>query len=166
MRIHFSSAVAFFVAVLAAIMCHLWGVGFFSEFHADCTDTLLWAEASVESGRLASQDFHYAYFIPFGGNLLMNAFIPLFGVGVATIRCGMMVMILIMCAVLILFFRSLGKSAGQSVAMATFVLCLLCSSIKLREVFFVHVIHYSLGACFLMAACAAVGPINGSGPCE
>ena len=156
MRIRFFSAVALLVAVFAAIMWHLWGIGFFSEFHADFTDTLLWAEASVESGQLASPDFHYAYFIPFGGNLLMNVFIPFFGVGVTTIRCGMTVMILIMCAVLISFFRSLGKNAGQSVVMAAFVLCLLCSSIKLREVFFVHVIHYSLGACFLMAACAVV----------
>ena len=156
----FALAAVLLVAVLAAIMSHLWGIGFISEFHADFTDTLLWAEASCESGRLASPDFHYAYFIPFGGNLLMNIFIPFFGVGMTTIRCAMTVMIVIICGVTIVFFRSLGRSASQSIVASSFVLCLLCASIKLREVFFSHVIHYSLGACFLMAACVALGAMT------
>ena len=156
-RIRFAFSVAFLVMVLTAIMRHLWGNGFISEFHADFTDTLLWAEASCEAGRLASPDFHYVYFIPFGGNLLMNLFIPLFGVGVTTMRCGMTVMILIMCIVSIVFFRSLFGGEARAFVASAVLFCLLCSTMKLREVFFSHVIHYSLGACFLMVACVVLG---------
>ena len=159
-RTRFAFAAAFLIVVLAAIMRHLWGDGLIAEFHSDTTDTLLWAEASCEAGRLASPDFHYVYFIPFGGNLLMNAFIPFFGVGITTIRCGMTLAILIMCAASLAFFRSLLGGSTKSVVVSAVLFCLLCSTVKLREVFFSHVIHYSLAACFLMAACVVLGSIG------
>ncbi len=150
-------ALAFLAAVLAAIMKHLWGNGFVSEFHADFTDTILWAEASCESGKLASPDFHYAYFIPFGGNLLMNAFIPFFGVGLTTIRCAMTVAVVAMCGVVFAFFKSLGHGRAWAAASTAVVLGLLCSTIKMREVFFSHVIHYSLAVAFLLLALSVCG---------
>ena len=144
-------------------MKHLWGNGFVSEFHADFTDTILWAEASCESGKLASPDFHYVYFIPFGGNLLMNAFIPFFGVGITAIRCAMTVAILIMCAVAIAFFKTLVHDRARAVTASAIIFCLLCSTVKLREVFFSHVIHYSLAVGFLMLTltlCGSAGESN------
>ena len=155
-------ALAFLAAVLAAIMKHLWGNGLVSEFHADFTDTILWAEASCESGKLASPDFHYVYFIPFGGNLLMNAFIPFFGVGLTTIRCAMTVMVFAMCGVVFAFFKSLGHDRTWSAASTGVVFGLLCSTIKMREVFFSHVIHYSLAITFLLLALSICG-IAGDG---
>ena len=41
------------------------------EFHADCTDTLYWAKATYDSGKLINPDFSYACLLPFGGSLLM-----------------------------------------------------------------------------------------------
>ena len=49
------------------------------EFHADCTDTLYWAKATYDSGKLINPDFSYACLLPFGGSLLMLLFLPLFG---------------------------------------------------------------------------------------
>ena len=36
------------------------------EFHADCTDTIYWAKATFDSGKLISPDFSYACLLPFG----------------------------------------------------------------------------------------------------
>ena len=58
-------------------------------FHSDCTDTLLWAQASYDSGKLISDNFKYAALLPFGGNLLMLPFIPIFGVSMTTHNIGM-----------------------------------------------------------------------------
>ena len=41
------------------------------EFHADCTDTLYWAKATYDSGKLINPDFSYACLLPFGGSLLV-----------------------------------------------------------------------------------------------
>ncbi|MBP7402385.1 MAG: hypothetical protein KBA30_07200, partial [Clostridia bacterium] len=41
------------------------------EFHADFTDTVLWAEATFRSGRLFDPEFYYAAAMPFGGQWLM-----------------------------------------------------------------------------------------------
>ena len=48
------------------------------EFHADCTDTIYWAKATFDSGKLISPDFSYACLLPFGGSLLMLLFLPFF----------------------------------------------------------------------------------------
>lgn len=44
-------------------------------FHSDCTDTILWAQASYDAGALFNPDFEYACLLPFGGQLLMLPFI-------------------------------------------------------------------------------------------
>ena len=60
-------------------MTYLWGDLLISEFQADICDTLLWAENAYKSGRLLSPAYYYPYVIPFGGQLLMLPFIPVFG---------------------------------------------------------------------------------------
>ncbi|WP_462367459.1 hypothetical protein [Ruminococcus callidus] len=61
------------------------------EFHADCTDTLYWAKATYDSGKLINPDFSYACLLPFGGSLLMLLFLPLFGFSMTTNMMGMLV---------------------------------------------------------------------------
>ena len=53
-------------------------------FHADCSDTILWAQASYDSGSLFNPDFGYAAMLPFGGTMLMIPFIGIFGVSMTT----------------------------------------------------------------------------------
>ena len=58
-------------------------------FHADCSDTILWAQASYDSGTMFNPDFGYAAMLPFGGTTLMLPFIGVFGVSMTTHHIGM-----------------------------------------------------------------------------
>ena len=87
-------------------------------FHSDCTDTLLWAQASYDSGKLISNNFNYAALLPFGGNLLMLPFIPIFGVSMTTHNIGMVLFA-------VLFFLSLyalARSLGYNLAKTSFII--------------------------------------------
>ena len=42
-------------------------------FHADCSDTILWAQASYDSGTMFNPDFGYAAMLPFGGTKIGRA---------------------------------------------------------------------------------------------
>lgn len=76
-------------------------------FHSDCTDTILWAQASYDAGALFNPDFEYACLLPFGGQLLMLPFIGLFGVSTTTHAIGMLLFLLLFTASLLLLGRAL-----------------------------------------------------------
>ena len=119
-------------------------------FHADCTDTLLWAQASCDSGSLFSRDFSYACLLPFGGQLLMLPWVALFGVSTAAQSLGMLLFLLLFTAALIGLCRSLGWDWGWTAVTTASMLLLLSVSEKLREIFWSHIIYYSLGVLFLL----------------
>ena len=120
------------------------------EFHADFTDTLLWAEASWHSGRLFDPMFHYAATLPFGGQWLMLPFLPLFGVGMAAHTAGMVLFTLLLAAAVVLLARrSLGFSPLWTALALAFALLSVSGSEKMRELYWGHIIYYSLGSLFL-----------------
>ena len=119
-------------------------------FHSDCTDTLYWANASYEAGRLISGDFWYAALLPVGGNLLMLPFIPFFGVSMTTHTIGMVLFAVLFTGALWFLFRSLRFSINWSANATAVILLLLSGSDKLREMFWGHVIYYSLGLILLI----------------
>ena len=47
-------------------------------FQSDCTDTIYWAKATVDAGRLLNPDFGYDALLPFGANLWL---IPMVSLG-------------------------------------------------------------------------------------
>lgn len=141
----FAYASAMFFAVLSVtgvIYYIIYPSGAF--FHADCTDTILWAQASYDSGLLFNPDFGYAAMLPFGGTMLMIPFIGIFGVSMTTHHIGMVLFTLLLFASVLFLCRSLKFSVPLSLtALGTFGM-VLCSSAKLREIFYEHVIYYSI----------------------
>ncbi len=119
-------------------------------FHSDCADTLLWAQAAFDSGGLLNPDFNYACFLPIGGQLLMLPFIPFFGVSMTTHTIGMALFLLLFATALVFMFRQLTRSTAFSTAAAGTVMLILAGSDKLREIFYGHIIYYSLGVLFLI----------------
>ena len=118
-------------------------------FHSDTTDTIMWAEASYDAGKLFNQDFSYACLLPFGTSLIMTALIPITGVSMTTHVLGMLIFFLIFTGSLILMLRQMGWKWGW-ISIAVFFELMTCSgSEKLREIFWGHTIYYSLGVCFL-----------------
>ena len=145
-------SVLFLLGALGIVLFFILGKAFITEYHSDFTDTLLWANASMESGRLFKPSFDYAYRLAFGGQWLFMPFIRLFGVGMKALRGGMCLFALLFTAALILFFRSLHGSLSLSFFEAGVMLLAVCSTKKVREIFFGHIIHYSLAVFYLLLA--------------
>lgn len=113
-------------------------------FHADCSDTILWAQASYDSGTMFNPDFGYAAMLPFGGTTLMLPFIGAFGVSTVTHRIGMILFTLILFASVLWLCRSVKMSVPLSLTATGAFALVMCSSPKLREIFYEHVIYYSI----------------------
>lgn len=132
------------LAVGAVIYYIIWPSG--AYFHADCSDTILWAQASYDSKSLFNPDFGYAATLPFGGTMLMLPFIGIFGVSMTTQHIGMVLFALLMLASFCLMCRSVGMSVPASLFTTGVTALTLCASEKLREIFYEHVIYYSICA--------------------
>lgn len=113
-------------------------------FHADCTDTILWAQASYDGGTLFNPDFGYAAMLPFGGTMLMIPFIGIFGVSMTTHHIGMVLFTLLLFASVLMLCKSLKFSFPLSMTAVGAFAAVLCASEKLREIFYEHVIYYSI----------------------
>ena len=131
-------------------VCYLIAFPMRAVYNADYADTLSWAKASVDARALFSHDFNYACLLPFGGQLLMVPFVALFGFSYTAHACGMILFFLLLTLALGLFFKSLGANAFWTGLSLFCVVGALCSSEKLREVYFGHILYYSLGGLFLV----------------
>ena len=118
--------------------------------HSDCTDTILWAQASYDSGKLVYDGFQYAAVLPFGGNLLMLIFMPFFGYSMTTHNLGMLLFLVLFILAAVWFCRSLGYGYGSSFLLTAILTFVLSSSDKLREIMWGHIIYYSLGVLFFL----------------
>ncbi len=119
------------------------------EFHSDCTDTLYWAEAAMQGKGLINPDFTYAALMPFGGNIFMQIWIPFFGISMLTHTLGMVTFFVFFVGFLCLMLREMHFGLRSISVTVSGLLMTLCLSQKLREIFWGHIIHYSLGIFFL-----------------
>lgn len=139
---------ALFLCISFICVCYYIFYIFRDEITSDCTDTILWAQAMVTSGKIFSPTFRYAGFIPFGGQTIMYLFVKVLGV---TMKAQMLSMftfaVLFLVAVYFAAYSLLGsyRYAGFTTGV---MLATLCVSVKLREIFFGHIIYYSLGVLF------------------
>lgn len=142
-------------ALLALSLCIYFIVGpAEGYFHADCTDSLLWAQASHDSGKVFDPDFNYAALLPFGASLWLVPLIAMFGVTMTTHVIGMVIFALLFLASIVLLCRRMKWSYACAFGTSALLLLTLSSSEKLREIMWNHVIYYSLGLLlyFLMLA--------------
>jgi len=123
-----------------------------AEFNADYTDTILWANAAVESGHFFNPDYWYAYFLPFSGVPIMIPIVATFGLSYFSHQLGMSIFVLLFAAALFAFMRAQNCTVGESFALSGITMILMCSSQITRMIFYGHVIHYSLAIVF---ACVA-----------
>lgn len=125
-------------------------------FHSDTTDTIMWAAASSENGKLFNPDFQYACILPFGTSLIMWALIPIFGITMTTHVLGMLCFFLLYTGSLIWMLRKMGWSWWW-VSGTVFIELMICSgSVKLREIFWGHTIYYSLGILFIFVGLSLI----------
>ena len=115
---------------------------------SDCTDSLRWAQATLESGKLISDEFYYAAILPFGGNIIFLPFVAIFGYSMTAQICGLAVFALLFAAALYYLARGLGQSRLVSGGFVSVVMLILSSSPKLREIMWEHIFYYNLGLLF------------------
>lgn len=138
-----------FFAVTAIIMVYYILAASKGEFHSDCTDTIMWADASIQSGEVYNPDFQYACFLPFGTNLLMMPLIKWMGLSMEAHIYGMLGFFILFILFFCLMLYEMQWKPGEIAVAAAALLALLLSSPKLREIFWGHTIYYSLGILFL-----------------
>lgn len=148
-----------FVAVIAAIVSFgicLYYILYPSQgyFHSDCTDSLLWANATVESGNVFDENFRYAAMLPFSSSLWYVPLISIFGMTMNVQLVGMAIFLVLFTAAIYFMCRSFGWSVAASCGMISALLLGLSGSDKLREIMWGHVIYYSLA---LIVICVALG---------
>ncbi|MBQ6292274.1 MAG: hypothetical protein IJK77_00130 [Lachnospiraceae bacterium] len=132
---------------LAVILYYLLGpaAGFMST---DCIDSLRWAEATLKSGKLISDNFKYAALIPFGGNLVFLPFVALFGFSLKAQIGGLVLFVLLMAAALYYLARGMEYSRLLSAGFVSVFFLIMSISNKLREIMWEHIFYYNLGILF------------------
>ena len=114
------------------------------ELHSDFTDTIFWADASYVSGKIFNPDFAYAGLLPFSANLWFVPLIAMFGVSMKTQVIGMVIFALVFIGAVYFMCRSMKWSIPWTMFTIASLLMIFCSSAKLREIMWGHVIYYSL----------------------
>ena len=84
-------------AALALVIYYILGPGE-GYFHSDCTDSIVWANATVESGKIFDPDFKYAALLPFSASAWMVPLIRIFGYGMTAHNIAMIIFAVIFAA--------------------------------------------------------------------
>lgn len=137
------SVFVFAVAILT-VLYYMFGP---SEgyLQSDCADTLTWARASVDSGKLFSETFCYPYLLPFGATFLVFPFAAIFGFNMLALRLSMLLFMIVFGLSIYYVARTLKWSRNSALIAVALEFIVVSSSQKLRELFWEHIIHYSLG---------------------
>ncbi len=115
-----------------------------STLHADCTDSLLWAYATEQTGQVLTEEFSYAALLPFGSSLWMVPVLHLFGYTLTAQQVSMAIFAVLFVAAVFWLFRCLGRKPYEAAFGAFCTAFLLSGSEKLREIMWEHTIYYSL----------------------
>ena len=140
-----------FVFAFASIQYFIWSDLFIMEFDSDNAETILWAQASVESGAVISNDFEYpVQLIPFGGHLLFIPFVKTFGVGIFSARLGFCVYSVLFCALLLLLFKNLGFGWGSALTASGCILLFTLVHEDMRDILWAHCVYYGMSVFFTL----------------
>ncbi len=143
----FLSLIFALISLAAVLYYTIWPAE--GYLHSDCTDTIFWAQASVDAGAVFNPDFNYAALLPFSAGLWLVPLIKIFGVTMGVHVAGMVIFALLFFAALLFVCRSLGWSWRFTFLCTGAMMLLLSSSDKMREIMWGHVIYYSLGLLIL-----------------
>lgn len=137
-------SVTFAFFAISTVIYYIFGPSA-AYFHSDCADTILWAQASVDGKTMFNPDFGYAALLPFGGTTVMIPLVAIFGVGMTAQHIGMAIFALLFFASVLWLLKSMKFSTELSLFGTGVLALVLCSSEKMREIFYEHVIYYSIG---------------------
>lgn len=135
---------------VASVVIYFITTAYRAEFHSDCTDTILWANASIEGGAVYDENFGYACFLPFGINVIMQPLINMFGLTMKAHIWGMMSYFILLTLFFCLMLKEMHWNIRSILIACSVFLSMTISSQKLREIFWQHTIYYTLGILFIV----------------
>lgn len=145
------AAFLFFLFALSIPLYFIWSDLFIQEFDSDVAESVIWAQASLESGSLLNPDFGYTHLLPFGGQFIFVPIVACFGVGIFSLRLGLCIWAVIFSVVLLLFFRiGLRWAIESSFLSSAAVIIILSATELLREIYWAHLVHYNLSVFYLL----------------
>ena len=128
---------------------YIWSDLFVQEFDADVAESVIWAQASLESGSLINPDYGYTHLLPFGGQFIFVPIVARFGVGIYSLRLGLSIWAGIFSLLILGFFAGLGWDFERAALASSIVIIFLSATELLREIFWSHVVHYNLSIFYL-----------------
>lgn len=145
-RARWTAALALLLAALVfgALQYYLFALAP-TLYTADSYDSLLWANATLQSGTLLNADFYYACHLPTGGNLLLLPFVAVFDLSLRAQVWGMWFFTLLFSGVVFFLLRQMGCGWKKSCVVWALLVGVLLLSAKLRELMWGHILYYNLG---------------------
>ncbi len=146
-KVDLATIVSYVILIVAVITVVYYMLGPSEGYiHSDCVDTMTWAYGTVKSGKIFSDTFNYPYLLPFGSTFLFYPFVAVFGFTMFAYRLSMIVFMALFGIGIYYTAKGLGWSKNVSLTAVAAEFIIVSSSTKLRELFWEHIIHYSLGA--------------------
>ena len=141
------------IAVALFTVIHfIWSDLYIAEFDSDNAETAMWAQATLESGKLLDPDFRVGgQLLPVGGNLFFLPFVKAFGVGITALRAGYPVLAVIFAALLVFALRACLPSWNLAMIGGGLIMILTTATESLRDIIWAHTVYYGLSVfCILM----------------
>ena len=145
-------------AALFTVIRFIWSDLYIAEFDADNVETIMWAEATLETGKLADPDFFYwSTLIPVGGNLFLAPFVKAFGVSMTAQRVGFTVLAVLFAALLVLALRTCLPSWNLAMIGAGLIMICTTATEWLRDIYWATIVYYSLSTFIILMCIGALG---------
>ena len=132
-------------------LCYYFMSGYFiEETNSDNVEMTLWGQSFWDSGDLCNPEFSFGHILPFGGQLVFIPLVKLFGVGRLTQRLGMSIVFAVFTVELVFLFITFGWNRESALLSTGTILGLINATRESRQVFWQHVIPYSLSVFYLI----------------
>ena len=116
--------------------------------NSDEVEGVLWADATLRSGRLVSTTYQYPYAIPVGANVIFLPYVAALGISQTANMLGMFTFFLILAATAGYFMKGITDRWIIVIAGIAVFMCSFCSVMEWNLAH--HILYYQLGMmCFL-----------------
>lgn len=136
------------------VICCVAAYHFTPGGNSDEVEGVLWADATLRSGRLVSTTYQYPYAIPFGANVIFLPYVAAFGTSQTANMLGMFTFFLIMVFTVGYFMKGITDRWIMVIAGVAMFMSSFCSVMGWNLAH--HILYYQLGmTCFLgmLGAC-------------
>ncbi len=146
-----------FVFMLTAIASCFYYIFTDAYTNSDYVENVIWAQESLDSGRLLNPEFYYGYAMPLGGNVFMLPFVAAFGMTLTANRLGMALFFIFLLFALFSFASAVSKTKAQLYSIVNIILLSMFTACGHNLLH--HIIYYGLAFCVTMGmlgCCAAL----------